>query len=201
MPHLTVAALLALFSIASLVDVADACSPSRASAVFELDPEAWPDDVTPPGAVREVSVGASPGGESSGCDDCGVRPGSLMLYIQAPADDQAPPEALGYRITVVEGEIPRPRPDLEDPLHASTAADGSSWVRIKWDDAAGTQGLDVVLRIEAVDPAGNVGPPLELPVRTQADSGCATTPRRGDRFPLLGFGCLLFGLSRLRRRR
>lgn len=193
-------ALCAVSALASIPSTAEACSPAPFPVEFRPDPEAWPDDVTPPAAITDVRVTTSASQPDSGCDSCGAIRAGFALVIVPPADDLSAVDDLGYRVTLVEGSIPDVYPPLDADLQQYG---GPSEVRLRfsWDDADGDRGLDAVLRIEPIDGAGNVGPAFELPLRVAATgSGCSTHGGRQGPFPVLATVCLLFGWTRLRRR-
>jgi hypothetical protein len=123
-----------------------------------------PEDEAPPAQVREVSVdvrrGRGPGGggcdgeSSTSCDDLG----RIALHVEPPADDRSAPEAIGYRLELVEGELPEGVRLPTEPVRPDGASIGLVWVDGA-DDAQ--ERVSFSLRLIPVDASGREGPPSE----------------------------------------
>lgn len=183
---------------------AAACSPAPSSYHFEPSPERYPGDVSPPGAITEVDPWSTGGEPGSGCDDCGDLPARLVLDIYGAVDDQTPADQLGFRLTALDGDLPRL--GFEQYGVVSTNEDaGRVTVSITFFEAGVIErDRSGTLRIEPIDGAGNVGPAFELVVYLNTEGeiiGCRAANARASQtlLPLLFGGLAIVGLRRRRR--
>lgn len=172
---------LAVAGLALLADSpARACSPFFPMS-FVADPDGHPGDDTPPGPITDVTVevdreqAPAPSDCDGAVDSCGAF---SQIYVRfTPPMDAAPADALGYRVEAV-GDVP------EGLIPFQTNADGrqdilapGGEIQLSWHDDYADEQADVrfTLRISAIDPAGNVGAPVEVEVVAPAegDAGCA----------------------------
>ncbi len=121
-----------------------------------------PEDEAPPAQVRDVSVdirrgrgpegGGCEGESSTSCDDLG----RVALHVVAPADDRTGPEAMGYRLELVDGELPDGVTLPTAPVRPEGGVIGLTWGDGA-DDAQ--ESVSFALRIIPVDASGREGPP------------------------------------------
>ena len=189
---------------------AEACS-LAALPMHEVDPDAI-DDVAPAAPeVDEIAIIRGHGCEGSDtCADLGF----VSLRLVPGNDDQSPPEAIGYRIEAIAGDVP------DGLLPGYDARAQSDELFLVWIDGADNiqESLAVTLRITAIDEAGNLSAPIEVELLDEGGEGdCATDPTDptdpmdpdtsgcsiaiDSRGRGLGVGFLLFGLALLTRRR
>jgi len=104
-------------------------------------------------------------GAASSCDDLG----RVELVVTPGADDRTPSEALGYRLMLIEGRLPRGASLPAEPVRLSEGR-----LRIVWIDGASDdqESLSFTLSLTPIDLAGLEGPPTTVRVRDPG-SGCA----------------------------
>lgn len=109
----------------------------------------------------------------TGCvqNSCGDT-GTVRIELAPSADDQTPPEQLGYRLMLVRGELP---PSLSSIIGVTLAGGHPLFLRPGFDELPA---LDVALAAVAVDTAGNESEPT-APFTVRFD-GC-TLAAVGDR--------------------
>ncbi len=130
---------------------------------------------------------------STSCDDLGA----VTLTFPASTDDVSAPEAIGYRVRLVEGTAPEHLLDGVVRTSDRLSDDGTAQITLAWGDEAtdDQEPLDFVLGVTAIDEAGNESAEVEVEV-SDAGSGCATVGGAGALATLLALG-----LAGARRRR
>jgi hypothetical protein len=93
--------------------------------------------------------------------------GTVRISLAPSADDDTPPSQLGYRLSLLSGELPE---SIQDMLGVDLAGGGPLFLRPSFEEVAT---LDAVLSAVAIDAAGNESPPSE-PFVVQF-SGCTLT--------------------------
>lgn len=151
-------------------DPAAACS---IASVYEHEIDADDPDAVAPDAISVVSVEVADLGDSGGCgsqNSCqGI--GTISIVVQAE-DDATPPESLGFTIELVAGSLP-PGLSLPDgPVRGWDRGDGTVDLVLVWSPEQGDL-TEFVVRVSAVDRAGNVGDSTDVPVVLEDESGCA----------------------------
>jgi hypothetical protein len=150
-----------------------------APAQHGIDPDEERLDHTPPGPVTVLSAEIIRRGRGEqwegGCtwsstsvDGAGI----LRIELVPPEDDRTPPEMIGYRLEVLDGDVP---PDLL-PGYDVLADEGV--IILIWGDGASDdqESLDFRLSIRAIDLGGNVGSDVEeMEFRHPGTSGCTHT--------------------------
>ncbi len=173
---------------------ADSCSNAR--PMVPLMVVVQPEQPTAPGRVVILSHELVRGPDTSGTK-C-ISTGSLGFQVQAPADDQTPPDQLGYLLELTDpaDEWGRFSLYLEgadgDPVPFK-ATDG--WVWFNFSDRP-ERSVDWTFRLAAVDEEGNQGEwsePINI-THPGKDFGCATGGAGGS----LMFGLLCLALLRRR---
>lgn len=96
-------------------------------------------------------------------NSCGST-GTVRIDLAPSADDDTPPEELGYRLLLVRGELP---PSMRAAVGVPLAAGRVLYLRPGFDELPR---LDVELAAVAIDAAGNESAPTD-PFRIQFD-GC-----------------------------
>ncbi|HKO90689.1 MAG TPA: hypothetical protein VJU61_06035 [Polyangiaceae bacterium] len=136
----------------------------------QINPELRGVDVTPPpppqvsAAALERRRGESCQGGVCISNSCGNL-ATLSIDLVAGEDDRTPASELGYRLEVLDGEIPE---SLRDQLGMARRASGGQLLyRPAFEDAAL---LDAALYVVAIDAAGNESAPSPA-FRVQFD-GC-----------------------------
>ncbi len=163
-----------------------------------IDPESA--DVVAPAApeIGEVAVGRGQGPEPAGCfssvstscDDAGL----ISIAVSA-ADDVSAAEDIGYRVELVEGDLP-------ESFTLSTAIwrarDGH--LSLRWNDDAtdDQEPFDVTLSIVAVDEGGNESQPVEIDVSDPGSTEAGGCDGSGGH---LGAGAAILAMLAMRRRR
>lgn len=104
-------------------------------------------------------------------NSCGAT-GTVRIDLAPSADDATPPEQLGYRLSVVRGELP---PSMSGMLGVTLAGGRPIYLRPTFDELPA---IDAELVAVAVDAAGNESEPTE-PFGVSFD-GC-TLAAVGDR--------------------
>lgn len=137
----------------------------------EIDPD--DPDAVAPGVVSLVSIDVADLGDSEGCgsrSSCDGT-GTISIVVQAE-DDATPPESIGFMIELVSGSLP-PGLSLPDgPVRGWERGDGKVDLVFVWSPEQ-TDSMEFVVRVSAVDGAGNVGDSTEVPVVLEKESGCA----------------------------
>ena len=179
-----------LFALTALLSApsAFACS-LLGPQPHEVD-EASPDATAPSTpTVGEVSIGrgrgARFGGMMTSCDDIGW----ITLPLAAD-DDTSADDAIGFRLTLVDGALPFDLP--ADPVRGQTA----EGLTLNWIDESTKEQepLEATLEVFGVDEAGNVSAePLVVEISDPGRGGCASVPAAS--------AWALLGLLALRRRR
>src|SRR5687768_3177072 len=114
--------------------------------------------------------------------DCGAW-GELLFDAHAK-DDTTPPTELGYLVTVVSGDPPEGFFYPPPAEHGVGRRDG--WWHRGWGDVEPDEPFGFWFTIQAVDRAGNVGPPSD-------DYYFRGDPFRADPDPPSDAGCRLIG--------
>ena len=177
-------------------DQADACS---IPAVQEHEIDGENPDAVAPGAVSLVSVdvqdlGQSPGGCGSSSSCAGI--GTVSVVVEAE-DDATPAESIGFTFELVSGSLPSGLQLPDGPVRGWQRDDGSVMLTLFWSPNE-SDSMDFVMRVSAVDEAGNVGDSTDIPVLLEEEGGCAAggLPATGAAWLL----ALLAALFVLRRR-
>lgn len=179
-------------------------SPSQACwaapVPHELDETEQALDTTPPGAVEilEVDVSRGRGPDCSGTggysetslDDLG----SIMITLKPPADDRTPEEQMGYRVTILEGELANDMiPDYDFRINGEV-------MYLNWSDGDtdDQEPIDLTIEIQAIDLAGNLGTRSDpITIQHPGSGGCSTAAHN----TLEAWMCLLaVSLAVLRRK-
>ncbi len=129
--------------------------------IHEVDPAEALVDVQAPGQVAGRVVRVQRGRSrlllKSSCDDLGI----IEIEIDAAEDDRTAPDELGYRLELSAGRLPR---GLNLPPDAIRVGPDRR-VLLVWPDRGPRRKVDFQLTVQAVDKAGNAGPPSEsIPV-------------------------------------
>lgn len=139
-----------------------------------------PDTGAAPGALGMLTVSTKrgtgpPGGcdrTTTSCDDIGT----IHLSFVAPRDPDSAPEAIGYRLTRVAGQLPAGMVLPEHPVLAFVGRDAQRMhLHLAWLDGNSDEqeGIDFSLVITPVDSNGNQGPPSEVVhIRSGDTRGC-----------------------------
>jgi hypothetical protein len=166
---------LAAFLLALSAPPASACSIADYRHV--LDETEQELDSTPPGVVEvldvEVHRGRGPDCEGLGgysatsCDDIGW----ISITVVPPADDRTPADEMGYRLSIVEGDLAgiicR---DLD--VRAQDGVLHLHWIDGDTDDQ---EPVDFQVVLQAIDLGGNLGPAsAPVDVRHPGSGGCRT---------------------------
>ncbi len=168
----TVPAALGLLAAFSLIRpaLADACT--LATAVeHEIDPD--DPDAVAPANVSLVSVDVHHSDDSGACGShstCG-RTGRVSIVVRAE-DDATPPESIGFTIELVSGSLPRGLSLPDQPIRGYARDDGTVDVVLVW-SADQADSMDFVVKISAVDRAGNVGDSTPVAVVHEEEGGCS----------------------------
>lgn len=180
-------------------------TPSRACLAplqpHELDPAEQQVDTTPPGPIEvldvEVHRGRGPscegiGGWSATSID---GTGTIAITINPPIDDRTPLEQMGYRVTLLEGELEN---DMF-PEYDFRIRDEAIYLNWSDGDTDDQEPIDLTIEIQAVDLAGNLGARSDpITIRHPGSGGCATAAHN----TVEAWMCLLaVSLVYLRRRR
>jgi hypothetical protein len=148
--------------------------------VYEVDPALRATDSVPPSAFTAVTAFAyqSPGtvckGNTCTSQSCGDS-AAVELSFAPPTDDQTPSADLGYRIDLLEGEIPQSmlgQVGRLRPLTSTTLVFDVSFQEVAT--------LDAMIALVAVDRAGNESP-ASAPIHVMY-SGCVKDPASGQCF-------------------
>lgn len=85
--------------------------------------------------------------------------GSIMIVIQAPADDRTPADKMGYRIRIAGGVLPEAGMVPVHDVRAIVNAQGERYLVLYWNDGATNvhEPVSLILSVAAVDLGGNVG--------------------------------------------
>lgn len=181
------------------LDPAAACS---VAGVQEHTIDADDPDEVAPGAVSLVSVdvvdlgkttGDGCGGGTSSCD--GV--GTVSIRVQAE-DDSTSLESLGFTLELASGSL-LPGINLPDGPVRGWVRDGEVELILVWSPEQPGRS-EFTLSVRAVDAAGNVGEPTEVPVALAEQSGCAAAGWSGSAALWLVVGLAALSLAGLRRR-
>jgi len=146
---------------------ANACE-TLALAEHTVDPALQESDQRPPARVQLELVELAPGNGSeylTGAEYLGC-PGdaSASFRILVAEDDQTPPEQLGFRFILVDGELPAER--MYFPREPVRAASGHLYVMWRVSVRDSIEPVDFTIAVVAVDLAGNEGP-MSDPIRVQ----------------------------------
>ncbi|HET6611334.1 MAG TPA: hypothetical protein VFG83_05065 [Kofleriaceae bacterium] len=142
-----------------------ACSIAGPQA-YETDPDLV-DDIAP-GVITVTQLRITRGtggslGSSNSCDDLGF----VYIYFDAPADNTTEPEDMGYKIKLIDGQVP-------DSLNIpDVAISASGWIGFVWVDGRtdDQEAISFTLAVSAVDRAGNVGPPVSVVISDPGGGG------------------------------
>lgn len=170
----------ALFPAAFGLVMADAIlvGPAQARAcsiatVYEHEIDTGDPDAVAPGAVSLVSVEVAELGGTGGCgsqDSC-EGTGTVSIVVRAE-DDATPAGSMGFTIELVSGSLP-PGLNLPDgPVRGWDRGDGNVDLLLVW-SPDGSDSMEFVVRVSAVDAAGNVGDSTDIPVIVEDEGGCA----------------------------
>lgn len=155
-----------------------------------------PADISAPTAPGEVTVRVTRGVgptcvgpmcSSTSCDDLGT----VSLSFPASTDDTSVPEAIGYRLRMIDGTLPAGLSLGEPQRAARVGDDGTVSLPLVWiDDATNDQEpFDFTLGVTAIDEAGNESEEVEVVVSDAgAGAGCATVSGAGALATLLALG-------------
>jgi hypothetical protein len=172
MLRLALPAALGLLAADALVgaDPAAACS---IPAIFdhEIDPD--DPDAVAPGAVSMVSVDVSAVDDSGGCGSHSTCEGiATMSVVVRAEDDTTPPESMGFTIELGSGSLPPEVTLPEGPVRGQPLDDGTILLVLGLSEEP-EDSFEFVVRVSAVDAAGNVGDSTDIPVTFEEESGCA----------------------------
>lgn len=169
---------------------ADKCSNAR--PIVPLMVVVQPEQPGAPGKVEILAHDLDRGPNTSGLKCVSV--GSLGFQVQAPADDETPPERLGYLLTLEPADawwrFGDHLIDRDDPRPLEST-DG--WVWFNFDDMP-EEPVDWTFRLAAVDEDGNQGEwsePVQV-IHKGMNFGCATGSGHGSLGLLLWVGLALF---------
>jgi hypothetical protein len=152
-------------------------APGFTPDVYEVDPALRATDSVPPSAFTEVSAFAyrSPGvvckGNTCTSHSCGDS-AAVELSFAMPSDDQTSNADLGYRIDLLEGEIPQSMLDHVGQVRPLTS------ILVFAVSFQEVTTLDAVISLVAVDRAGNESP-ASAPVHI-VFSGCSKDWATGE---------------------
>ncbi|HYO98417.1 MAG TPA: hypothetical protein VER33_28130 [Polyangiaceae bacterium] len=162
-----------------------------------------------PGALATLTVSTKRGTGPSGgcertvssCDDLGM----INLSFVAPQDPDSALDAIGYRLSLVAGELPVGLALPEHPVvaFADSKDPQRRHLHLVWIDGGSDkqEAIDFTVVIAAVDSNGNQGPPSDLvPIRSGGTRGCGLCGSAPPgQAPGAAFGALL-ALTWARRR-
>ncbi len=151
---------------------AHACS---IATVYEHEIDENDPDAVAPGAVSLVAVDVKELGGEGGCGSQSSCDGLGTIHILVEADDDAtPPESMGFTIELVSGSLPSGLILPDGPVRGWDRGDGNVDLVFGWSPEL-ADSMDFVVRISAVDRAGNVGDSTDIPVvfEAEGESGCA----------------------------
>ena len=176
----------------SLALAADGFACSMISTPHVLDPQEQKLDRKAPerieASLARIVRGRGPVAHEDGivsvtsCDDIG----SVVLALKAvPRDDRTPPDKIGYRILLVDGELPKGASLSEQATRDLT---DENELTFYWPDGATDEQepLEFALAIVAVDLGGNESEPsapvwIRHPGKKKDEPHCGTTSLIVDR--------------------
>jgi hypothetical protein len=174
MLRLVLPAALGLLAADALVRSAPAAACSILGIVeHEIDPD--DPDAVAPGAVSMVSADVEKFDESGGCGSHSTCEGIATISVVVRAeDDTTPPEAMGFTFELVSGSLPPEVSLPEGPVRGHPQGDGTTLLVLSLSEAP-EDSFELVVRVSAVDAAGNVGDSTDIPVVFESESGCAAS--------------------------